>query len=203
MTAVPVSAPAGSLVYPGVDLSGSRRDTDDRDARTDGALLGAVSRGDHRAFETLYHRHRDWVVNVAWRFTRDREAALDVMQETFAYLARKPPVLNGDVRLTTFLYTVVKHRAIDAQRRAAVRGANLPRGVEGAGLVSDAAESHAALRSAVDGLDEAHREVLLMRFVSGMSLAEIAGALGVALGTVKSRLHAAVKAVGERVGGGR
>jgi RNA polymerase sigma-70 factor (ECF subfamily) len=65
------------------------------------------------------------------------------------------------------------------------------------------AGDHGALRAAVESLPEAQREALLMRFVSEMSLAEIAGALSVPLGTVKSRLHAAVGALSARLGGGR
>lgn len=52
----------------------------------DAELVAAINQGDHAAFETLYRRHRDWTVNLAFRFTGDEALALDVMQETFLYL---------------------------------------------------------------------------------------------------------------------
>lgn len=208
MNAARIPAWSGRLVRSGGGVTDAHVNADDgqtdatqdaADAASDWALVERVSRGDHGAFETLYHRHRDWVVNLAWRFTSDHEMALDVMQEAFAYLARRPPVLRKEGKLTTFLYPVVKHRAIDARRRGTrAHGLEAAAASEARG---DASELHASVRGAVDSLAEAQREVLLMRFVSGMSLAEIAEALGVPLGTVKSRLHAAVRAVGERMMG--
>jgi RNA polymerase sigma-70 factor (ECF subfamily) len=59
------------------------------DPRDDAALVAAINDGDTRAFEALYFRYRDWVYNLAWRFTANREDALDTLQETFAYLLRK------------------------------------------------------------------------------------------------------------------
>jgi hypothetical protein len=53
------------------------------DSLSDLDLVAAVSGGDVGAFEALYYRHRDWVVNLAFRFTGDRDLALDVLQETF------------------------------------------------------------------------------------------------------------------------
>ena len=84
------------------------------DLRNDHDLLAAVRCGDDRAFEVLYHRHRDWAVRVAYRYTRDRNSALDAMQETFLYLLRKAPTLTLTSKLTTFLYPVVKHQALAA-----------------------------------------------------------------------------------------
>ncbi|HEX5047019.1 MAG TPA: sigma factor, partial [Gammaproteobacteria bacterium] len=88
-----------------------------RDPRSDDELVAACNVGDAdeatRAFEALYRRHRDFVLRVARRFTRDRELALDALQETFAYLLRKfPPAGSGLVltaRLQTLLYPVAKN----------------------------------------------------------------------------------------------
>ena len=86
------------------------------DPRSDGQLIDAINRGAHgggarAAFEVLYRRHRDWVVSLAYRFTGNRDDALDVMQETFIYLLGKFPGLALTAKLTTFLYPVVKHIA--------------------------------------------------------------------------------------------
>ena len=80
---------------------------------TDAELIAACRAGDDRAFERLYYRHRDWIASVARRFCDDHEDALDVLQEVFAYLAREIPTLRLRHELTTFLYPVAKHRALD------------------------------------------------------------------------------------------
>jgi len=64
---------------------------DNLDARNDLELIAAINDGDAAAFEALYFRYRNWVVGLAYRFTGDCDAALDVMQETFLYLLRKFP----------------------------------------------------------------------------------------------------------------
>ena len=76
-----------------------------------------ANRGDASAFEALYLRYRDWVVRLALRFTADREEALDVMQDTFAYLLKKFPGFRLTARMTTFLYPVVRNIALTHGRR--------------------------------------------------------------------------------------
>lgn len=151
-------------------------------------LVLAIRGGDSAAFEALYRRHRDWVVTQAFRFCGDRDEALDVLQETFAYFARKAPGFELRCAFRSFLYPVVRHLALD--RRAARRPhAPLDRANE--------PEAGPAEPDAIDdylgNLPPAHREVVRLRFVEGLSLEEIAGALEIPLGTVKSRLHNALE----------
>lgn len=168
-----------------------------REGQTDQELVDAAGRGDVGAFEALYRRHREWVGRLALRFTGEREMALDVVQETFIYLLRKVPTLRLTARLTTFLYPVVKHTAQAARRKRrigpAAGGEMADEDLWIVGDVVEAGEEAAALRAAVGRLGAGQREALLMRYVAGMSLEEIAAALGVPLGTVKSRLHGAVR----------
>lgn len=167
-------------------------------AEDDQELVERAGGGDHAAFETLYYRHRDWVTNLAWRFTHDHDLSLDVLQETFAYLVRRLPTLRLKGRLTTFLYPAVKHVSLDLcrQRRAAadqtvVQTREAP---STDAMPADLADLHRA----VDRLPDGQREVLLMRFVSGMDLAEIALALEIPIGTVKSRLHGVIATLADR-----
>ena len=88
------------------------------DPRSDGELVDAINKGDDGAFEALYYRHRDWVHSVATRFTRDHDLALDVLQETFAYVLRKCPSLKLTAEMKTFLYPVIKHTAIALRRKS-------------------------------------------------------------------------------------
>ncbi len=150
-----------------------------------------------RAFEILYRRHKDFVLRVALRFVDDNDSALDVLQETFTYLLRKfPPAGAGLVlsaKLTTLLYPVAKNSAI-TQRRKADRVARQG-GPDPDELPAVSAADHSDLAGLLQDLDADRREVIMLRFVDGMALQDIADMLEIPLGTVKSRLHLAVKAL--------
>ena len=163
---------------------------------SDQELIELANRGDSEAFGILYHRHRDWVYRLAWRFTGNRQDALDVLQETFAYLLGKFPGFELTAAMTTFLYPVVKHISF-ALRRKNRRFVSDDEAVGelAAPTVQEAERSRSELGAVLAVLPEAQREILLMRFVDGMSLQEIADAVSIPLGTVKSRLHHALRAL--------
>jgi RNA polymerase sigma-70 factor (ECF subfamily) len=164
------------------------------DQRSDAQLVQALNAGDATAFDAIYYRHRDWVVRLARRFTGHDDDALDVLQETFAYVFRKFPGFVLTASMTTFLYPVVKNLSI-AARRKRNRLAQLPDDVPPdppAPQAVDYDKQRQDLSAVLAALPEAQREVLLMRFVDGFSLLEIAEALAVPEGTVKSRLHNAI-----------
>jgi RNA polymerase sigma-70 factor (ECF subfamily) len=151
----------------------------------DRELLDAFRRGDARAFETLYLRHRDWVAGLARRICGNREDALDVLQETFAYVAQRAATLELRAGFRTFLYPVVKHRSIDRKRlrRPQPEAAEPVAPTPAEGLIDEYLKQ----------LTEDQAEVVQMRFADGLSLDEIAAALDIPLGTVKSRLHHALQ----------
>jgi RNA polymerase sigma-70 factor (ECF subfamily) len=166
------------------------------DVRTDPELIAAINGGDAAAFEVLYQRYRDWVVHLAARLTGDEHLALDVLQETFLYVLKKFPGFRLTAQFKTFLYPAVRNLSIAARRKAKRLQSDE---TELQAIADTAAQSAPAapgdLAFVLDGLPEEQREVLLLRFVDGFSLAEIAGALGIPLGTVKSRLHNALAAL--------
>lgn len=173
------------------------------DPRSDRELVRLCNAGDATqaadAFEALYRRHRDYVLRVALRFLRDHDAALDVLQETFSYLLRKfPPTGPGltlTAELTTLLYPVAKNSALSLLRKAARFPADeAPDPDE---LASAEAPPSGDIARVLTRLSPERREVILLRFVDGLSLEEIAAALGIPLGTVKSRLHLAVRQLRE------
>ncbi|HZE95477.1 MAG TPA: RNA polymerase sigma factor [Planctomycetota bacterium] len=157
------------------------------DPRSDAELARALRDGDVSAFEAFYARYHEWVATLALRYSGHREDALDVLQETFAYLFRRRHDFELRSQMKTFLYPVVKHLAL-ARRQAARRQAPLPK-ADPAAPPAPADETAALLT----GLSEAQQEVVLMRFVDGLDLQAIADALDVPLGTVKSRLHSALE----------
>ncbi|HEX7860318.1 MAG TPA: sigma-70 family RNA polymerase sigma factor [Verrucomicrobiae bacterium] len=167
------------------------------DERTDLELVAAANGGDAAAFEGLYARHRDWVANLAYRFCGDRELALDVLQEAFLYLLKKFPHFELRCELRSFLYPVVKHLALNARAKAGRFETGESREELFAGLEAPRVEAGAdeGLRGALAKLPVQQRETVVLRFMDGMDLAEIAAALEVPLGTVKSRLHHALEAL--------
>lgn len=169
------------------------------DSRSDQALVADLNDGDTSAFDALYYRYRDWVYRLACRTTGNPEDALDVLQETFGYLFGKFPGFVLTARLTTFLYPAVKNLAIAHRRkRERATGQELPDGLAGkAGEPDQLERSRAELAAVLSGIADGQREVLLMRFVDDMSLAEIGSALGIPEGTVKSRLHNAIAVLRE------
>lgn len=169
------------------------------DKLSDRELVGLCNRGGRReaveAFGSLYRRHRDYVMRVSLRLCPDREIAADTLQETFLYLLRKfPPTGEGLVltaRLRSLLYPVARNLTLTALRQRRRAQPDLepdrlsdPRTVD---------PHHEDLEQIMSRLSARHREVLLLRFVDDMRLNEIAEALELPVGTVKSRLHSAVR----------
>jgi RNA polymerase sigma-70 factor (ECF subfamily) len=158
---------------------------------SDDELVKQADKGSPEAFEALYHRHRDWVYRLAWRFTGNQADALDVLQGTFLYLLGKFPGLRLTASLTTFLYPAVKHLSLNVRRRRA--GGQIDDDILLSLPAPAAAPTpRAELAAALATLPIEQREVVLMRFVDDMNLDEIAQALQVPTGTAKSRLHRAL-----------
>jgi RNA polymerase sigma-70 factor (ECF subfamily) len=161
---------------------------------SDEELLEQAKRGSVEAFETLYRRHRDWVYRLAWRFTANEADALDVLQETFAYLLRKLPGLRLTAAMTTFLYPVVKHLSLNLRRKRTPDTAD-DEVLAAIPAPTDQETSRSELAAALATLPADQREVVLMRFLDDMSLEEIAQALNTPLNTIKSRLYRALDAL--------
>ena len=169
-----------------------------QDPRSDETLVDICNHGHPRAaakaFKALYLRHQDYVLRVALRFTPDIDTALDVLQDTFVQLLRRfPPTGEGitlTARLTTLLYPIAKNTAITAARKAGrfpVADDVTPEGVP-----ARPAREDGDIGRLLALLPPGQRETLTLRFVDGLSLSEIAEALGIPEGTVKSRLHGGV-----------
>ena len=149
---------------------------------SDADLIEQIKRGSSAAFEILYRRHREWIVSIAFRFCGNRDDALDVLQDTFAYVWRKMPGFELRSQFRTFLYPVVKHLALS--RKSGPR-AEVPE-LEARATSPDA-------KDLLVGLPDEQREIVWLRFVDGLDLKDIAEVLEIPLGTVKSRLHAALQ----------
>jgi RNA polymerase sigma-70 factor (ECF subfamily) len=162
--------------------------------KSDRELVESANNGDPDAFEVLYRRYRDWVYRLAFRFTNNQADAQDVLQETFIYLLGKFPGFELTASMVTFLYPVVKHISLNirSKYRKFVSDDEIL-GEMAAPTSEKVGSSRAELAVVLAGVSDEQREVLLMRFVDDMSLQEIAKALKIPLGTVKSRLHNALQ----------
>lgn len=179
-----------------------------KDKRSDAELVAACNGGDGdeatAAFSGLYLRHRDYVLRVARRFTDDNEIAADALQDVFTWLLRQfppeGPGLTLSAKLTTYLYPIARNATVSLMRKARRDG---PAGPDPDELPASVGTEAGAddLDRLLAGLPPERREVLTLRFVDGLALDEIATALGIPLGTVKSRLHHAIRMLREHPAG--
>lgn len=167
------------------------------DPADDQELIAGINAGDEQAFVRLYHRHREWVFRMATRISGSQHLAEDVVQEVFRYFLGKFPGFELRCELRTFLYPAIRNLAL-----ASLRGSRRFVGGESGAAVIDRLAAPTAngsgnhdLHRIVASLSADHREILLLRFVDGMTLSEIATLTGIPLGTAKSRLHHALAAL--------
>ena len=178
-------------------------------------LVQRVRTGDQRAFKLLVERYQRKVYSVALGMLRNQEDARDVAQEAFVRVYRYLPFFKGDASFYTWLYRIVNNLCIDILRkRGATKGithiefdeavkrdtAEAQIGALGSMLGTNPQKS--ALRrelaekinEAINDIPEAHRQILLLREVEGMSYDDLARTLNIKKGTVMSRLfHARLK----------
>jgi len=164
---------------------------------SDEQLIEAINRGQKGAFESLYYRYRDWVYNIAWRFTGNQQDALDVLQDTFIYLMGKFPGFTLTASMKTFLYPAIKHQALNIRRKRRKSTSDENALSELPAPELNQGDSCSELAVVLKILPDEQREVLLLRFVDDMELQEISTALNIPTGTVKSRLHRALQALRE------
>lgn len=161
----------------------------------DEKLIERANKGEAGAFEELYYKYRDWVYRLAYRFCGDRELALDVLQDTFIYFLKRFPGFRLTASMTTFLYPTVKHFALNAKSKKRRLGAGSEWMDCEKNQVAEGEVKREELAAVLAGLPEEQRELLLMRFVEDMTIEEISQALRKPVGTIKSRLYNALKAL--------
>lgn len=167
------------------------------------ALIERCAHGDEAAFAELVGDHQRMVVQLAFNLLGDRDDALDLSQEVFLRVFRTIARFRGQSSLKTWIYRIVvnqarnrlrlwrrRHRAdqVSLDVHVATHG-DFSTGVEaGPDRVFAQKELAVALERAVNALPFDQRSAIVLREVDGMSYDEIAYSLGVAIGTVKSRL---------------
>ena len=169
------------------------------DGADSGAFLERLQSGDLRAFEELVTTHQHRVFGVALRMLDNAAEAEEIAQETFLRAHRSLTEFRGDAKLSTWLYAIVSRLCLNrlalAERKVARPGDEmLLRVADGAACPhanAERGELEAALHRAIADLPEDRRVVVILRDLEGLAYDEIARALGLELGTVRSRLHRA------------
>jgi RNA polymerase sigma-70 factor, ECF subfamily len=175
-----------------------------------GQLLSRARAGDEDAYCQLACEHEETLFRQAVALCRNPANAEDLTSETLVEAWKSLKRFDGSCRFSTWLYAILVHRfqkSVRAARSRPVPLSSLPAtDAERTGgalvLLPDTQplpadklleiERAARLRDAIDRLPPKHQQVILLRFYEQASLAEIAAALKLSTGTVKSRLHHAL-----------
>ena len=167
--------------------------------RDERELIRRAGQGDQEAFRQLVETYQAPAYRLALRMCGgDAALAEDAAQEAFLAAWRGLPRFRGDSRFSTWLYRLTTNAAIDYLRREKRHRAaddiaelELPDDAPTMQELSERAETQSRVRRALSCLSDEHRQVLLLRYMQELDYGEIAAALEVSEGTVKSRINRA------------
>jgi RNA polymerase sigma-70 factor (ECF subfamily) len=175
-------------------------------------LIRRCARGDEAAFRELVERLEKPLINFVTRYLGDRSAAEDVFQETFVRVLRNIADFEPQASLSTWVFTIARNLCLDrlkARRRHREVSIDAPQRSEGGKVIdfrdalrdrergpavdAEEAEMRERVKRALGTLGPAKREVLILRVFVGMPYEEVAKIVGAPVGTVKFRVHEAVR----------
>ncbi|RME23670.1 MAG: sigma-70 family RNA polymerase sigma factor [Deltaproteobacteria bacterium] len=175
-------------------------------------LLRAIRRGEPRAFDSLVRLHQDNVYGLCLRMLGDRQEAEDLTQEVFLTVFKAIDGFRGDSSLSTWIYRITRNHCLNRikflKRRGHGRKQQLSdtkeAGADGTPLGNPLGQRPAApdrsaeqrqlqrlVEEKIKELSPEHREVVVLRDMEMLSYEEIQQITGLAMGTIKSRLHRA------------
>ncbi|HEV8550779.1 MAG TPA: sigma-70 family RNA polymerase sigma factor [Polyangiaceae bacterium] len=173
------------------------------------ALLEKARVGDDAALERLIELYAPRLLRFGRKLCANEHDAEDVVQQTLLSLTHHLAEYRGEGQLSTWLFSIARHHCIKHRTRGAAAVPTEPMergGLEIAGPSQHSPEAEfsreeldRALEAAILALEPAQREVLVLRDVEGLTAPEVAGALGIGVDAVKSRLHRARKALRARL----
>lgn len=173
------------------------------DQMTDEQLVIGMAGGDQRAFDKLYARYSSALLSYFMRMLwRDREKSEDFVHDFFTKLIHRPELFDTTRSFKTWMYSVANNMCKNEYKKQEIRK-NTSNGLDNTYSVSDSNKNtenevhHTLFKEAynyqVTQLEDKHREVFEMRHFDGLSIKEIAEALEISEGTIKSRLFYATK----------
>jgi RNA polymerase sigma-70 factor (ECF subfamily) len=177
------------------------------DRREDGVLVARVRDGDIDALGELYERYKTKVYRTATAITHDERMAEDILQEVFLRVNRYADSFDQTQPFEPWIYRITVNLSYSWTNKAkrwvnffqnAIERLKAPskRDPE---RVTESREQRELLRRAIDALPDSHRVVIILYYLEGLSVNEVAYALGVPGGTVKSRLYYAREKLKEAI----
>ena len=176
----------------------------------EGALLTRIARGDREAYRTLYERLASQGLGLAMRVLGSRAEAEETLQESFLDVWTRSgqfDAARGNGR--SWVLSMIRNRSIDRVRtrgavsrmvdRAEADAVTLPRHIETPADALVRNEARAQVQGAMAELTDEQRHALELAYFEGLSQSEIAERLGEPLGTVKSRVRAAMEKLGRLI----
>ena len=158
--------------------------------------------GDARSWDALFRRYQLPLYVYVAELIRHEQTSLDIVQETFISAARHIGSLREDGKFGSWLFGIAHQKCVQQWRRARPAHAELDEECDAADETADSPcevlvrrEDEEGLMKLLHELPPPQRSVLLLHFIEDFSLEEIAEATGAALGTVKSRIHYAKRAL--------
>lgn len=165
---------------------------------SDQELIAAHLAGDRHAFSTIVDRYERRVWAVCLRMCENPDDARDATQDTFVTALRALGSFRGDAQLSTWLHRIAVNASLDVRRKQSRQKAKpveeVPEVVStepGPDDMTIGADRAAAVHAALARLSDEHRTVVVLHDLQGLQYPEVAKALDVPVGTVKSRLHRA------------
>ena len=161
-------------------------------------LVEQARGGDHAAFTALIDLEGDRCYAIAYRILRDRERTADAVQQAWFIAWRELPKLRDPDRFTVWLHRLLIHACFSEHRRRRRWAERVDALTDDLASGTDATreiDDRDALERAFAGLSAEHRAVVVLHHYAGLPLADVAEVVGAPLGTVKSRLHYATRAL--------
>jgi RNA polymerase sigma-70 factor, ECF subfamily len=172
------------------------------------AALTACAKGDRRAFRALYEREGPKMLGVAMRLLRRSSLAEDAVQDAFVNIWNKAASFDPAAGSAKgWMYTILRNRALNMLRTEG--RLDFQDDFEALGLTSEDEDPEtvmsglsdaSALRRCLEGLDPRRRAILVLAYVHGLTHGELAGKLGVPLGTMKSWIRRSLLSLKECLG---
>jgi RNA polymerase sigma-70 factor (ECF subfamily) len=165
----------------------------EHESSTDEVLLAMFNDGDKGALEALLIRREKWLWNVARKSIRDVSLAEEALQEALVLIWKNANTFRGESLVTSWMYQIVSRACIDTLRKEQIRShASLNEleqfdDIGGTSSFESALVDGLAVHAALLEVEPEHREVITLLDLEGLSVQEASQALGIPVGTVKSR----------------
>ncbi|MBQ1374967.1 MAG: RNA polymerase sigma factor [Clostridia bacterium] len=167
------------------------------------SIIKQVLGGDADAFEHIVKKYEKKVYNLALRYLKNRDDALDLSQEVFIQIYSNLAQFRGDSQFSTWIYRVTYNKCVDMLRKTQKLRRNVVMSTDDENFFEtrdrrasieedyEGRETLVTVMKIIDTLPSEQRDVVILRYIKDLSYSQIADVLGIAEGTIKSRLNRA------------